>query len=211
MEEGHQHSHGHHDHGGHGQQHWNERYAGTERLFNLEPDETLVELVGNLTPGRAVDLGAGEGRNSIWLAKNKWHVTAVDISDVAIGRLQAAAVEENCDVTVVVSDLMEFLDRGALFELVVLAYIQWPLEERSRLLERASAAVAPGGHLFLVGHHLDSLGKGGPPQPDRLYTEDSLQSAFPGLELIKLERAEREAGDNGLPLVDVAVWAERPL
>ena len=201
----------HHHHGhGHGQQHWNERYSGAPRLFNSEPDESLVEFVSDLTPGRAVDLGAGEGRNSLWLARNKWQVTAVDISDVAIGRLEAANKEEGLGIKTVVSDIVEFLGHGELYDLVVLAYIQWAAEERVRLLKSAAAAVAPGGHLFLVGHHLDSLGKGGPQQPERLYTEESLKDAFPGLDIVVLERIERPAGDIGMHGVDIVAWAQRP-
>lgn len=212
MEETHQHEHEHHhEHHDHGQQHWNDRYASSARLFNTEPDESLVELVRDLPAGRAVDLGAGEGRNSLWLAREKWQVTAVDLSEVALGRLAAAAAEENLVVNTVVGDIVEYLAAGVYYDLVLLAYIQWIPEERTKLLAAATAAVAPGGHLLLVGHHLASLGKGGPPQPERLYTEDSLTDAFPGLELLKLERIDRVAGDIGVPLVDVIVWARRPL
>ncbi|TAN30122.1 MAG: class I SAM-dependent methyltransferase [Actinomycetota bacterium] len=200
----------HHEHHGHDQGHWNDRYASTARLFNAEPDESLVELAGDLPPGRAVDLGAGEGRNSLWLAKRKWQVTAVDLSDIALGRLASAAAEENLSIKTVVGDMLEYLDKGEKFDLVVLAYIQWMPEERAKLLAAAAGAVAPGGYLLLVGHHLESLGKGGPPQPERLYTEDSLKDAFPGLDLIHMERRERAAGDIGLPLVDAVVWAVRP-
>ncbi len=207
MEEQDQHQHGH-DHG-HGQQHWNERYASAPRLFNAEPDETLVELAGHLSPGRAIDLGAGEGRNTLWLARKKWQVTAVDLSDIALGRLAAEASEEGLDVNTVAGDIVEYLGHGDLYDLVVLAFIQWIPEERARLLDAASAAVAPGGHLFLIGHHIASLGKGGPPQPERLYTEESLRDAFPGLKVLKLERQERAAGDIGIPMVDIVAWAER--
>lgn len=212
MEDTYQHDSEHrHEHHDHGQQHWNDRYASSVRLFNTEPDESLVELVRDLPSGRAVDLGAGEGRNSLWLAREKWQVTAVDLSEVALGRLAAAAAEENLAVNTVVGDIVEYLASGVYFDLVLLAYIQWTPEERTRLLTAATAAVAPGGHLLLVGHHLASLGKGGPPQPERLYTEESLADAFPGLELLKLDRIDRVAGDIGVPLVDVVVWARRPL
>lgn len=209
MEEQNQHQHGH-DHG-HGQQHWNERYASAPRLFNAEPDETLVELADHLPPGRAIDLGAGEGRNALWLARKKWHVTAVDLSDIALARLAAEAAEAGLDVDTVAGDIVEYLGRGDRYDLVVLAFIQWMPEERTRLLSAASAAVAPGGHLFLIGHHIASLGKGGPPQPERLYTEESLNDSFPGLKLLRLDRQERAAGDIGVPMVDIVVWAERSI
>lgn len=67
-------------------------------MFRAEPDESLVELVSPLPPGRAVDLGAGEGRNSLWLAREGWDVVAVDASEVALDRLSRAAAVEGVEV-----------------------------------------------------------------------------------------------------------------
>jgi SAM-dependent methyltransferase len=190
--------------------HWNERYAASERLFSADPDGTLVELAGGLPPGRALDLGAGEGRNSLWLASLGWRVTAVDLSDVALTRLAASAVEHDLNVTTEVADMNEFLGRAGRFDLVVLANIHPAPEERAELLAGAAAALAPGGHLFIVGHHVDSLGKAGPPRPERLYTEDIVARAFPDLELLRLEKREGRHGDRDEPVTDVVAWASRP-
>ena len=59
---------------------------------------------------------------------------AVDLSDVALGRLDSAAAEENISVKTVVGDIVEYLNGGEQFDLVVLAYIQWMPEERAKLL-----------------------------------------------------------------------------
>lgn len=190
--------------------HWNERYAASERVFSADPDGTLVELAGGLPPGRALDLGAGEGRNSLWLASLGWRVTAVDLSDVALTRLAASAAEHDLEVTTEVADMNEFLGRDGQFDLVVLANVHPDPDERTELLARAAAALAPGGHLFIVGHHIDSLGKAGPPRPERLYTEDILAEAFPDLELLRLEKREGQHGDRGAPVTDIVVWASRP-
>ena len=190
--------------------HWDKRYAASERLFSGEPDGTLAELAGDLPPGRALDLGAGEGRNSVWLAQRAWEVTAVDMSGVALERLAAQAAQAELPVTTVVADMNEYIAGAEQYDLVVLANLHPAEEERAGLLAAAAAAVAPGGHLFLVGHHVESLGKAGPPDPRRLYTEDSLRDAFPGLELLRLERREGVHGDTGQPAVDVVVWAARP-
>jgi tellurite methyltransferase len=48
----------------------------------------LVETAQKLTPGRALDLACGTGRNAVWLAKHGWKVTAVDRSPSAIGTLR---------------------------------------------------------------------------------------------------------------------------
>lgn len=189
---------------------WNRRYAGVERLFSGEPDDALVEMAGGLPPGRAVDLGAGEGRNALWLARNGWRVTAVDLSEVALGRLDAAARAEGLAVEVVSEDMGEYLSRGERFDLVVMANIHPAPDQRAILLAAAARALAPGGHLFVVGHHPDSLGRAGPPDPDRLYTQDDLASAFPGLRVLRIERRERRRGDVAGPIVDVVAWIEAP-
>lgn len=192
---------------------WDERYRSTDRLFRADPDETLVELVSSRRPGRALDLGAGEGRNSLWLAQLGWSVVAVDASAVALGRLNEAAGLEGVRVDAVAGDVFDFLSetrsRGERFDLVVVAFLQFPRPERRVLLEAAAAVVAPGGGLFVVAHHLASLGVSGPPDPERLYTEDDLVEAASGLRSIRLEQ-RRGPSDIAAAGVDVLLFAELP-
>lgn len=190
---------------------WNARYSESDRLFSAKPNEALVELVQGITPGSALDLGAGEGRNSLWLAANGWDVTAVDISDVALARLEKFASEQNVEVHTVVGDMETFLSQGQRFDLVVMAYIQLTSVELKSIFAAASDAVSPGGHMFIVGHHIASLGKGGPPQPERLYTDDTFSNLLPSMELIVNERQERSTNDLDVPLVDAVAWAVKPV
>jgi SAM-dependent methyltransferase len=190
---------------------WDERYAAVGRRFSIHPDTAMVELVTPLPPGQALDLGAGEGRNSLWLARHGWTVTAVDGSSVALDRMRAAADAEGLSVSPVQADIGDFLRRGDTFDLVVIANIHPSPEERVVLLRAAVGAVRPGGHLFLVGHHVDSLGRVGPLDAARLYTEEALGGALPGLRTLLLERRERTlGGDTGEPVVDVVLWAAAP-
>jgi SAM-dependent methyltransferase len=190
---------------------WNEQYAAVGRRFSIHPDTAMVELVTPLPPGRALDLGAGEGRNSLWLARHGWTVTAVDGSSVALERARAAAAAEGLSVSPIQADIGDFLRRGDTFDLVVIANIHPSPEERAELLRAAVGAVRPGGHLFLVGHHVDSLGRVGPLDAARLYTEEGLGGALPGLRTLLLERRERTlGGDTGEPVVDVVLWAAAP-
>jgi LmbE family N-acetylglucosaminyl deacetylase len=193
---------------------WDSRYQTQPQLFREEPDETLVELVSALTPGTAVDLGAGEGRNSLWLARQGWDVVAVDASTVALDRLRASAATLSVPIQTLTDDIFDYLrsaaDRGQALDLVIIAFVHPPANERTRLLRAVAELVARGGHLFVVAHHLDSLGKSGPPDPQRLYTESDLRSAADGLELLRLER-RRGASDVSDPGVDVFLWARRPM
>ena len=192
---------------------WDQRYSASPQVFRAEPDHTLVQLAGSLPAGRAVDLGAGEGRNSLWLASLGWATTAVDASGVALSRLEANARAQDLHVRTVVADLVPYIEaavaEGEHFDLVVMAYVHPGSDSRPALLGAAASAVAPGGHLFVVGHHLASLGKAGPPDPDRLYVEDDVRSAVTGLELLRLDvrGGVSDVDDHG---TDLVVWARRP-
>jgi SAM-dependent methyltransferase len=194
----------------HGRGDWNDRYRSVEHLFSAEPDSELVSRAARIPAGHAVDLGAGEGRNSFWLARAGWQVTAVDFSEVALARLRERAAKEGLPVEVVDADLDDYLRRGEQYDLVVLANLHRAPDERRQMFEAAAGAVASGGYLFVVGHHLDALGQAGPPDGDRLYTERRLEGAFPGLEVLEMNRCERAHGDvDRVPVVDLVVWATR--
>lgn len=192
---------------------WDPRYASSPRVFRAEPDETMVALVSSLRPGRAVDLGAGEGRNSLWLAGRGWDVVAVDASAVALARLSGAAADGGLAVRAVHDDVVSFLETtaasGERFDLAVLAYVHPEPGERRALFGAAGRALAPGGHLFVVVHHLSSLGVAGPPDPGRLYTEADLRAAVGGLEVLVAEE-RRGASDVSEPGTDLVLWARRP-
>src|SRR5690349_10831664 len=74
---------------------WDERYAATDLVWSAGPNQFVEAELGELAPGKALDLACGEGRNARWLAERGWHVTAIDWSSVAIekGRQVSAHVE----------------------------------------------------------------------------------------------------------------------
>lgn len=71
---------------------WNERYATHgDGLWSGRANGVLVAELAGSPPGRALDVGCGEGADAIWLAAAGWQVTGVDVSDVALERAAAAA------------------------------------------------------------------------------------------------------------------------
>jgi tellurite methyltransferase len=71
---------------------WNERYAAGE-ASDRPPEPLIVSAIQGRTPGRALDLACGLGRNALYLAAHGWHVTAVDSSKVALDVLRERAAE----------------------------------------------------------------------------------------------------------------------
>lgn len=186
---------------------WNRRYA--EHPWPTEPDASLVERVASLAPRRALDLGCGTGRNALWLARQGWRVTGVDASSVGLDMALRSARDSGVDLDVVEADLLQYRPAPQAFDLVVVANIHLAPEHRTEFYARASAAVAPGGHLFVTGHHLDSLGRTGPPDPQRLFTLEMVAEFAPGLEIDSLTQEPRWTEASLEPLTDVVLWAHR--
>ena len=192
---------------------WNRKHGEGGRLFGAEPNRFLVAEVVGLTPGRALDLACGAGRNAVWLAEHGWAVTGADFSDVALAAAAQLAGERGVDVEWVEADLRAWEPPASAFDLVVVLYLQLPAEERRVVLARAAAAVAPGGTLLVVGHDLENLngGYGGPKSPDVLLTADAVAGELPGLVVERAERVLRpvETDDGEAQAIDTLVRARR--
>lgn len=183
---------------------WDARYAANPQLWSSEPNATVAEIVGPLPPGRAVDLGAGEGRHALWLARKGWTVTAVDFSAVGIDRGRAVAAAQGLTVDWVVADVREWQPSGPV-DLVLVAYLHLAEE----VLTGTSTWLAPGGHLVVVGHALRNLtdGVGGPQDPAVLHTEEELRTAAGDLRIVRLGEVLRPTADG--PAIDMCLVAHR--
>jgi SAM-dependent methyltransferase len=193
---------------------WNRKHGEAGPLFGVEPNRFLVAEIEGLTPGRALDLACGAGRNAVWLAEQGWTVTGVDFADVALANARDLAAERGVEVEWAQADLREWEPPARAFDLVAVLYLQVPAEERRLALGRAAEAVAPGGTLLVVGHDLENLngGHGGPKDPRVLFTPDEVAGELPGLEIEKAERVLRPvATDDGeVQAIDALVRARRP-
>jgi trans-aconitate methyltransferase len=146
--------HEHHESPGTPAEAWEFRYAQAPRRWSGNPNATLVDLVGGLTPGRAVDLGCGEGADAIWLARQGWSVLGIDISPTAVARARGAALEAGVDdrATFEAHDLSTWEPADEI-DLVTASFLHSREElPRTEILRRAAAHVAPGGHVAIVSH-----------------------------------------------------------
>ncbi|WP_367268926.1 cyclopropane-fatty-acyl-phospholipid synthase family protein [Saccharopolyspora sp.] len=135
-------------------EHWDARYGEHEQFWSGNPNTALVEHVAHLDPGRALDLGCGEGADAIWLAEQGWQVTAVDVSGEALRRAQRAAEEAGVAGRIDWRrmDLASEFPRGE-FDLISAQFLHSEVElPREEILRTAAAAVVPGGVLLIEGH-----------------------------------------------------------
>jgi 2-polyprenyl-3-methyl-5-hydroxy-6-metoxy-1,4-benzoquinol methylase len=182
---------------------WDERYRSAPQIWSGRPNPHLVSDTGALTPGRALDVGAGEGADAIWLATHGWKVTAVDISAVALerGRAQAetlgADVQDNITWTqadVLVADLPD-----AAFDLVTVQFVHFASTDRTTFFRRCIAAVAPGGTLMIAAHHPSDMNTTlpRPRVPDLYYSADELAELLDDHWTITAQDARPRLGHDG--------------
>jgi SAM-dependent methyltransferase len=197
-------------------QQWDERYSGTEFEWTTRPNQFVAAELADLPPGRALDLAAGEGRNTVWLAGRGWRVTAVDFSRVGLDKgrkLSAVRGVDEAQVDWIVADLRDYEPERDAYDLALIAYLQVSPALRATVLARAAAALAPGGTAFVVGHDLANLteGVGGPQDPDVLYTPEAVRAELPGLRVVWAGRVRRTVERDGgtATAVDTLVRAVR--
>jgi len=133
---------------------WDERYSGEGSVWSGKPNAQLVAEASKLSPGTALDVGCGEGGDVVWLAQQGWHVTGADFSAKGLERAathaQQAGVGDRTDWWQV--DARTFDADGRQFDLVTTHFLHPPDGGMVDVARRLAGAVAPGGHLLMVGH-----------------------------------------------------------
>lgn len=195
---------------------WDQRYAESEMVWSLEPNEFVVEYLSDLPAGKMLDLGGGEGRNALWFASRGWHVENSDFSAVAVTKfLQRAEREgllELCTGTTVDATHPESCVTKPV-DLAVMAYLQIPAADLAAAIATAAHSLRPGGTLFGVWHARENLeyGFGGPPSPELNPTQDELRAACEavGMKIETLTLRERYfvSGDQQRKAIDAVLLA----
>jgi SAM-dependent methyltransferase len=127
-------------------------------MWSANPNGSVVREVTDLPPGRALDVGAGEGADALWLAEQGWKVTACDISARALARVAAEADRRGLSVECLRADANDLDAFGAeAYDLVCLSYGSFHRGPDQRGLRNLLGAVAPGGTLLVVAHDLTPL------------------------------------------------------
>ena len=180
-------------------EHWERHYGERDRVWSGRVNVQFADVVADLPPGRALDLGCGEGADAVWLAERGWDVVAVDISETALGRAAEAAsargVADHIDFLQL--DLSDGFPDGT-YDLVSSQFLHSTVRlDRARILENAAAALGPGGRLVIVDHG------SAPPWASKLdhhHEFPSAEEVIAGLALsedeferVRVEAVERQA------------------
>lgn len=192
-------------------------YRPTERYWWRQPDrysddpedyptslltQLTLRLIRGRPPGRALDLGAGEGADSIRLALMGHTVTAVEISEVATEKIKAFAADAGVDVGVVTADIGEYRPDGQ-FDLVICNGVLHYIRDKTRVIGRMQEATIPGG-LNVVSSWTTFTQVPSCHNSVPVYSDDEdgvIAQAYGGwdLKLKYFERDKPEASHSGMP------------
>ncbi len=195
---------------------WEEHYSARPQVWSGRVNAQLAAAAPRLGGTTALDLGCGEGADAIWLAEQGWKVVAVDISGTALSRARAAAtargVVEHIDFQQ--HELPGSFPEGA-FDLVSAQFLHSTIElDRSAILRRAAAAVAPGGALLIVDHAsappwASTLHEHRFQAPDEVVAGLGLDPAQWTTEIDRVERAVSGPEGEEVTLVDNVILLSR--
>jgi SAM-dependent methyltransferase len=195
---------------------WDGFYADRSKpvpFFASKPDENLVSYLGRgvITPGRALDLGCGPGRNAVHLATLGFEVTAVDLSPAAIAWAEDRARAAEADIRFHCGDAFTLTaaELGGPYDLIYDSgcFHHLPPHRRISYLSFLDRALAPGGHLaltcFAAGQMGSELSDADFYRQSRLhgglaYTPESLRWIFSDLTEVELRRMHDEPPESPL-------------
>jgi SAM-dependent methyltransferase len=164
---------------------WNGKFNDPKTQFNREPSRLLMEAIRRRQPGRALDLGMGEGRNTIFLAQQGWQATGVDLSDVAVAQAKVRAAKLHVNLTTVVDDLDRYDFGKGKWDLITLFYMHaWYHGGKPASPRRLMEALKPEGLLVIEGF-------AGPEK--FMFQANELLRDFGGLRVLRYEDVEDEA------------------
>jgi SAM-dependent methyltransferase len=195
---------------------WEQRFGADGYLYGTEPNEFLREHVGSLPRGRVLCVAEGEGRNAVFLARQGFEVSSIDLTEAGVAKTRRLATQRGVNVHAVTGDLAT-ADLGIQsWNGIVSIFAHLPPAIRRDLHRRVVDALAPGGVFLLEAYTPSQIGRGtgGPPVAELAMSLADLRREVAGLEFVHAVEIERQIieghGHTGLGSV-VQIIARRPV
>ena len=160
---------------------WNRVLTAPKPRFNTAPNSFLGEMIKGLKPGRALDVGMGQGRNTIYLAQQGWESVGFDPADRAVASAQEQAAKLGVKITTHVSRAEDFDWGESAWDLIVLSYVGG-----RDYVDKVERALRPGGMVVIEGFHRDAT-KSQPIGPAVVFDTNELLQLFSALRVVRYE------------------------
>ena len=169
---------------------WNRILTAPKPAFNTAPNAFLVVMTKGLKPGRSLDVGMGQGRNTIYLAQQGWDSVGFDPADRAVAAAQERAKALGVKITATVARDVDFSWGESQWDLIVLSYVG-----AREVVDEVTRALRPGGMVIVEAFHRDAT-KAGPIGSAVVFDTNELLRLFASLRVVRYEDAEA-VGDFG--------------
>jgi SAM-dependent methyltransferase len=170
---------------------WNRILTAPKPAFNTAPNAFLVTMTKGVKPGRSLDVGMGQGRNTIYLAQQGWDSVGFDPADRAVAAAQEQAKTLGVRITTHVSRAEDFDWGTAQWDLIVLSYVG-----AREYVSQVSRALRPGGMVVVEAFHRDAT-KAHPIGGAVVFDTNELLQLFKELRVVRYEDTNA-VGDFGL-------------
>ena len=186
---------------------WNTRYQDEQYVYGTRANQFLRQSARLIPGGAVLCLGAGEGRNAVFLAGKGYRVTAIDISETGLDKTRRLAGKSGVQVETVCRDLRDFKIGSGAWQGIISIFCHIPSDLRTILYEQVIAGLAPGGLFILEAYTPGQLkhNTGGPSSTDLLVTLKELQSTFGNLELLQARERIRTVREGSMHTGKAAV------
>jgi SAM-dependent methyltransferase len=183
---------------------WNRILTAENPTFNVKPNEFLVEMTKGRKPGTALDVGMGQGRNTIWLAQQGWDVTGFDPAEKAVALAQENARKLGVHFKAEVKGIEDFDFGDRRWDMILLSYVGG--RDMTDVLQRA---LKPGGVLVVEAFHRDAT-KGRSIGGGVVFDTGQLPALYPQLRVVRYEEPMRIADFGQQKVRLVRYCGERP-
>jgi len=184
---------------------WNRILTAEQPRFNTKPNSFLVEIAKSRKPGKALDVGMGQGRNAVWLAQEGWEVTGFDPAERAVALARTNAAKFGVKLSTEIKGYEDFEFGENRWDLIVLSYVGG-----RQMKDVITRALRPGGIVILEAFHRDAT-KTGPIGGAVVFDTAEVPALFPELRVIRYEEpiAVSDFGQDRVRVVRYC--AEKPL
>jgi SAM-dependent methyltransferase len=187
---------------------WNDVFVGRQGR-EFPHNKFLAEMIRGRNPGKALDIGTGQGRNALFLAAQGWEVTGFDISDAGVQQAREAAQKKGLKLELLIDDVDRFDYGRQRWDLVVGMYMHAMI---TRNATRIIDSLKPGGIIVVEGFHRD-LNRPGVQGGLIGYRSNELLRAFDRLRVVHYEDtvgpADWERSGRDAPVVRFMAVKER--
>ncbi len=186
---------------------WNNRYSSEEYFFGKEPNDFFKEEIDKLKIGKALFIGDGEGRNSVYAAAHGWDVDCIDISDIGKVKADNLAKENNVKINYKVEDAIEYQYPFETYDVIVLIYFHIDEELRKNFHKNIIDSLNVNGNIILLVYEKDhiKLNTNGPSSLNLLYSLDEIVEDFINLEFETLIKEKLSRIKNAVPQESIVI------